>query len=293
VDRANGIGASGIGASGIGASGIGASMRFLFRPGTVMIALYIALVSAYGFISIFARAAPNEEVRKLLTGFIWASTILHFYYDGFIWKVREKSVRESLGLNGGQAEVRSQSLLASELVHGLKWAPFLVLLGWLSFAEFTHSSPPPPGMERRVWPNESYIRWNENISQAIPNSLDCQARLAAILDNCGRTEEAKSKLWQAIEKDPTFVDGHLMLGKIHSRLAEWSQAIEHYRAAIQHNPQAFEQIEARFCLGEAYQRHGDLEQAHSEFQQLLQISPAHEPAANALHEIERALRVKP
>jgi len=29
---------------------------------------------------------------------VTASTLLHFYYDGFIWKVRERSTRSLAGL---------------------------------------------------------------------------------------------------------------------------------------------------------------------------------------------------
>ena len=46
-----------------------------------------------------------DTVKRILTGVVTASTLLHFYYDGFIWKVRERSTRQSLGLAGGTADV--------------------------------------------------------------------------------------------------------------------------------------------------------------------------------------------
>ncbi len=275
------------------ASGMGAVMRFLFRRSTVMISLYIALVSAYGFISIIVAAAPSEDIRKMLTGFIWASTILHFYYDGFIWKVREKTMREGLGLIGGESDARSRPFLSGELLHGLKWSPFVILLCWMSLTELTNSSPPPPGTMRRTWPSETHIKWSENIAQVVPGNLISHARLAAILDNCGRTDEAKTTLSEVLERNPTFVEGHLLLGKIHYRLGEVDQAIECFRRAIQNETRESEQVESRFLLGEAYQQQGDLRQAQREYQQVLQISPNFPPAVAALQAIERTSRTQP
>ena len=79
-------------------------------------------------------------MKRILTGVVTASALLHFYYDGFIWKVREKSTRQSLGITGGTADVSLGGFLPGWALHGAKWlAIFVIPLGMLWFAEM-HSA---------------------------------------------------------------------------------------------------------------------------------------------------------
>jgi hypothetical protein len=76
---------------------IGGFMRFVFRRSGSLIGLYIGLVFAYGSLGYFSAHLEVETVKRVLTGVVAASALLHFYYDGFIWKVREKATRQSDG----------------------------------------------------------------------------------------------------------------------------------------------------------------------------------------------------
>ncbi len=87
-------------------SSIGGFMRFVFRRSGSLVGLYIGLVFAYGSLGYFKDHIDIDTVKRVLTGVVAASGLLHFYYDGFIWKVRERSTRESLGLSGGTASER-------------------------------------------------------------------------------------------------------------------------------------------------------------------------------------------
>ena len=120
---------------------IGAFMKFLFRRGYGMMMLYVGLVFAYGLVGFFSQDLRSNTVKSTLLGIIWASTILHFYFDGFIWKVREKSTRASLGLAEEGTPSRPLRVAPGEFVHLLKWSPLIVLLGWLSIAEFSGTQP--------------------------------------------------------------------------------------------------------------------------------------------------------
>ena len=68
-----------------------------------------------------------ETVKRVLTGVVAASGLLHFYYDGFIWKVREKSTRQSLGLSGGAAEVALGRFSSGLVFAWWKWAVAFVV----------------------------------------------------------------------------------------------------------------------------------------------------------------------
>src|SRR5246500_2242961 len=108
-------------------SSIGGFMRFIFRRSGSLIGLYVGLVLAYGSIGYLNSHIGMDALTRLLTGVVAASGLLHFYYDGFIWKVREKSTRQSLGLAGGTADVTLGGFLPGWALHGTKWAVAFVV----------------------------------------------------------------------------------------------------------------------------------------------------------------------
>ena len=71
--------------------------HFLFRDGRLRIVFfYVFLILAYGGIEAVARSTQNYFVYDLVKVLIATSAFLHYYYDGFIWKVRKKSIRQNL-----------------------------------------------------------------------------------------------------------------------------------------------------------------------------------------------------
>jgi tetratricopeptide (TPR) repeat protein len=108
--------------------------RFLFRPRAALIGAYVGLVFAYGTLSYAANGLPSAPPKKVLLGVLAASALLHFYYDGFIWKVRDKATRESLGLAGGK-EASAAMRFPGWLTHAFQWLFFLIPLAGLGFAQ--------------------------------------------------------------------------------------------------------------------------------------------------------------
>src|SRR6185437_10004303 len=130
-------------------SSIGGFMHFVFRRSGALVGVYIGLVLAYGGLSLSKSYVGIDAVKNILTGVVAASSLLHFYYDGFIWKVREKSTRESLGLTGGSATAATNAFFPSWFLHGLKWVGVFVLpLAALWMGE-THG--PAPEAQREGW----------------------------------------------------------------------------------------------------------------------------------------------
>src|ERR1700730_14192588 len=122
-------------------SSIGGFMRFVFRRSGSLVGLYIGLVLAYGSLGLL-KEVQMDTVKRALTGLVAASGLLHFYYDGFIWKVRERSTREHLGLAGGSAGPQAEPFLPSWLLHGLKWVVvFIVPLSALWFGKVYRAAP--------------------------------------------------------------------------------------------------------------------------------------------------------
>src|SRR5881392_2124955 len=157
-------------------SSIGGFMRFVFRRSGSLVGLYIGLVFAYGSLGYF-KEAEIETIKRFLTGVVAASGLLHFYYDGFIWKVRERSTREHLGLAGGSKSAASSEFLPGWLLHGLKWVTvFVIPLGALWIGQTRSTT---PEVERAA-----------SVVQDVPASARARVRYGSALDKADRFDEA-------------------------------------------------------------------------------------------------------
>ncbi len=103
--------------------GVGGFTRFVFRRSWGLVGLYVAMVFAYGGLGPLAEHwVTSPTAIAVATALVTASTLLHFYYDGFLWKVREAATRQSLGIDA------SRSAEAVPLVtrHAATWLLLLV-----------------------------------------------------------------------------------------------------------------------------------------------------------------------
>src|SRR6266403_727680 len=179
-------------------SSIGGFMRFIFRRSGSLIGLYVGLVFAYGSIGYLNSHIGMDTVKKILTGVVAASGLLHFYYDGFIWKVREKSTRQSLGITGGATDLSKNAFLPSWVLHGAKWvAVFVIPLVALWFAE-VHSA---QGKLERL----------SAIVADLPSSVRAHFNYATALQEAGRTDEAAGHFSEALRLNPNSAKGHVNL----------------------------------------------------------------------------------
>src|SRR3989441_1656343 len=186
-------------------SSIGGFFRFVFLRNGCLIGLYIGLVFAYGSLAYFNSRLEVETIKRVLTGVVAASGLLHFYYDGFIWKVRDRSTREHLGLAGGNVSVASREFLPSWLLHGLKWvAVFVIPVGALWIGQ-TRSKM--PEVERAA-----------SVVQDVPASARARVRYGLALQKADRFDEAEEQFRIALRMDPTAEKAHYGLG--HVLLAE-------------------------------------------------------------------------
>src|SRR5437899_4544900 len=156
---------------------IGGVMGFVFSRSGALVGLYIGLIFAYGALGYFKSSIGIDVVKRILTGVVTASALLHFYYDGFLWKVREKSTRQSLGLAGGTADVSTRGFLPGWAVPGAKWvAVFVIPLGALWFREM------------RV--PRSQLERLSMIAADLPSSARAHVNYAAALQEAGPADQA-------------------------------------------------------------------------------------------------------
>src|SRR5438132_97954 len=238
-------------------SSIGGFMRFVFRRSGSLVGLYIGLVFAYGSIGYLNSYIGIDTVTRVLTGVVAASGLLHFYYDGFIWKVREKSTRQSLGLAGGTADVKLGGFLPSWTLHGAKWAvAFVIPLGAMWFGKVYRAA---PAVDRNAY-----------VAADLPSSARAHYNYGAALQEIGRIDDAEKEYHAALQLDPNYTKVYVNLAVAYMARSKLDEAKKHYERAIQLEPQAGE-----IHSGYAYllERLGRADEARAEYENAIRLSP--------------------
>src|SRR6266446_594218 len=272
-------------------SSIGGFMRFVFRRSGSLVGLYVGLIFAYGALGYFKSSIGIDAIKRILTGVVTASALLHFYYDGFIWKVREKSTRQSLGIAGGTADVSLGSFLPGWALHGAKWlAVFVIPLGMLWFAEVHSARGKLDRFASIVADLPTSARAHVNYATELQDAgrkdeaaVECETaiRLApsspqahysygAFLEKYGKPDEAVAQYRQTLQFDPNHLDGHIDLGNLLFESGEIAEAREHFQKASVLNPKL---AQPHNYLGKVFMRQGNVSQAIAQFEEALRLHP--------------------
>jgi Tfp pilus assembly protein PilF len=238
-------------------SSIGGFMRFVFRRSGSLVGLYIGLIFAYGSIGYLNSHIGMDTVKKVLTGVVAASGLLHFYYDGFIWKVREKSTRQSLGLAGGTADVSLGGLLPGWVWHGAKWAvAFVIPLTAMWLGQIRSSS---PEIDQMSW-----------VAHDLPNSARAHYNYGAALQKLGRLDEAEREYNTALQFDSNYVKVHMNLAQLFVSKSKFDDAKKEYETALQLEPSTGE-IHSAYAY--VLERLGRIDDADHEYAEAVRLSP--------------------
>jgi Flp pilus assembly protein TadD len=272
---------------------IGGFMRFVFRRSGALVGLYVGLIFAYGALGYYKSSIGIDVVKRILTGVVTASALLHFYYDGFIWKVREKSTRQSLGISGGTADVSLAGFLPGWALHGAKWlAIFVIPLGMLWFAE-VHSA-------------EGKLERLSSIVADLPTSARAHVNYGTELQDAGRDDEAAKEFSEAIRLNPGSAKAQVNLGSLLMTKGELDDARSHFEQALRIEPRNAEyhsgyaylldqlgrkddaaaecatavrlapkSPQAHYGYGAFLEKYGKPEEAIAEYRQTLQLDPNH------------------
>jgi tetratricopeptide (TPR) repeat protein len=238
-------------------SSIGGFMRFIFRRSGSLIGLYVGLVFAYGSIGYLNSTIGMETLTRLLTGLVAASGLLHFYYDGFIWKVREKSTRQSLGLAGGTADVSMGGFLPGWALHASKWAAaFVIPLAAMSFGKVYRAGPP---ADRTA-----------HVAADLPASARAHYNYGAVLQQNGRFDEAEKEYQTTLRIDPAYMKAHVNMATLLISKAKLDEAKKYYDRAIQLDPNSGE---VRSGYAYLLERLGRADEARAEYESAIRLTP--------------------
>jgi hypothetical protein len=271
---------------------IGGFMRFVFRRSGALIGVYVGLVLAYGAIGLTQSAVTAEWIRHGLIGLVTASALLHFYYDGFIWKVRESQTRTMLGIEGaGAAALASPRLWPAWARHSLRWAALVLPFGALCAAQL---------VGRVVAPLERTAK----VAEVLPQDPKAQLNYGKALHEAGRVEDAISKYELAISRDPSLAEAEFFLGLAWKDLDNLDRAQEHYQRSLLLDPKNGKcesnlagvllakglPAEARRRYEHSLTLNADLQIAHKELADILCGSGEYDAA---ITHYQAALRIQP
>lgn len=247
-------------------------MRFVFRRSGSLIGVYVGLVLAYGSIALTTSAVSAEWIRHVLTGVVTASALLHFYYDGFIWKVREPQTRTMLGIQGaGATPLVSPRFWPAWVRHSLRWAALVIPVGALCGAQLVGRA---------------------------------QLNHGKALHQAGRVEEAIAQYEFIVRKRPSSAEAEFFLGVAWSDLGDLDQARQHYERALELKP---DDAKSETNLAGILVSKGLRSEARRRYEHSLLINPdlqiAHKELADilcgegeydlAITHYEKALRLQP
>ncbi len=158
-------------------------MRRVFRPGWAGLATFLAVTIAFGAMDLGGRELSDAPMKSVLAGVFLTAALLHYYFDGFIWKLRESDLRHDFDLEGG-VKVHGRRGIS----HAAAWGFFFVpLAGFAALA----SNPIPEGERARM------------LAGAAPESFTVQSDYALHLVRAGQLGPAIERY----EKSLALYDG--------------------------------------------------------------------------------------
>ncbi len=108
----------------VGRPGTTGWMSWMFRPGLLAPVGFVGIMVAFGAVDMFGRRINTEGwIYDWTTQVFLVAALLHYYYDGFIWKARESSIGKDLGIASGLG-----STMVPGALHAARWGLFLVPL---------------------------------------------------------------------------------------------------------------------------------------------------------------------
>jgi tetratricopeptide (TPR) repeat protein len=250
-----------------GSADTSAAERWLFSPGRIRVAGYLLLVLAYGGIGIvtsFAGIQLPENLADVSNAPRWllritlVSALLHFYYDGFIWKIRELKVRRDLGLReylaaspGSSSEARLHSRLE------WPWLFFFIAVFGMGIRQYRNGLP-------------DFASQMENLANAIPDCWTAEFMAGTHSKGLGELHMAEGFYRQAIQSRPDLAIGHLFLADILYKQDRIVESLEQYRLTVESDSGS---LEARRNLAHLYLKTNNPRLASEQFQCALKLAP--------------------
>jgi tetratricopeptide (TPR) repeat protein len=247
-------------------------VRFLFRPSPSLVILYAGLVLAYGGINYGIPYVSDERLRQWLMAFVITSGSLHYYYDGFIWKVRERETRQFLNISPaaspGEMEARllqdqaslgsSSSSFFGRRLQSFRaaWTQGMTQAVYLSAAVVALGA-------LELWSPNSELAMRQSLVLASPRAGESHFNLGEAYRKQGQLTEAATAFEEAARKMPAYALARSKRGLTLSAMGQDAEAISEFERAVALDPKL---REAHYNLGVLLSRQGQQSRALAHLQ---------------------------
>lgn len=238
--------------------------RYLFHGQGTRIALYAACIILYGALGMVGHDLLNVYENRAAYGSFWSrlgtifacSALIHFYLDGFIWKVRDAKVMEDLGMRA-QAEAPGARAWGGGVATLKHWTFVgVVLTGSLALA----------ASERFHWTEAQKVDLSASLVEAIPRNGYAHFLHGTDLAAAGAREAAREAYHRAIALDTNFRFLEVLVAELSLQLADTNGAIEAFEKARALDPL---DTDINNALATLYMATGRADRAEPAFRALL------------------------
>ncbi|MBL8752015.1 MAG: tetratricopeptide repeat protein [Planctomycetes bacterium] len=198
--------------------------RAMFAGGAGGTLLFLGVMTGFGALDFAGRPHANTGLAVFLT-----LAVLHYYYDGFIWKAREQSLGRDLGIGSGLLPA-----MVPGLRHAARWSLFVAPLGFVlatggpSVAERTRS---------------------EQLAALVPGDFLAQTQFAFELAKAGELDRALVHYRASVDAHPNYSESRVNFGSTLELKGDLDGAREQYRAALDCPDQGMAHATAALHLG--------------------------------------------
>jgi tetratricopeptide (TPR) repeat protein len=155
------------------------------------------------------------------------STLLHYYLDGFIWKLRESSNQETLDVR--DTGYRPLINMPQWLRHAWYWGLLILPLIGLNASQLLR---PAPGFEQA-----------RQLAKITPHSVKAQVRVAGAWEDRGDMDRAIEHYQHAVDLQPDFAPLQAKLARVLTRQgivlvkqARRAEAVTYFQRSLQIRP---------------------------------------------------------
>jgi tetratricopeptide (TPR) repeat protein len=197
--------------------GVTTWLKRMFSPTKMAAVLFLVLMVAFGALDAFGRhnLADGELGERIWIGIFLTAALLHYYYDGFIWKARERSLGDDLGTGSGV-----RAAVVPGMRHAVAWSAFFVpLIALLSI----------DGLNQDF--NEKQTA--EALLEVAPDDFYNRLSLGYILAAERRLPEALQHYERSVELNGDFAPTRVNYGSALELHGDLDAAIEQYRACLE------------------------------------------------------------
>jgi hypothetical protein len=188
--------------------------RWLFQPRLLFVGLYVALIVGYGSLKWGSTYVTADHLQRGLTALFLTSTLLHYYFDGFIWKLRDASTQTTLGIEAS-AVARARWRMPLGLRHALLWSLFIVPFAYLSIAQVERAIQMSQLDEPARFARQ--LAESEQLATAMPGSFRAHFTIGLARELAGQLDQAAAAYEETLRRCPGFEPAEAALRRVHSR----------------------------------------------------------------------------